>query len=307
MRRSFTLIELLVVIAIIAVLIALLLPAVQQAREAARRTQCRNNMHQLCLALHNYHDTHGVFPPSHILAPSPMPHWREGQATWMCLILPFVDEVAVYNAFNFDHLVGGEYDHTNVCNRTSARQVLQQYLCPSQWEAPRLIRNSGCPSTSANAVAPTSYACNIGILGPNRAWIRTYTTAETNPARVGPMTENSRVRIAWIRDGTSNTMLVAERKYACASTTSSYARNVWSSMGRTCPLAHANVSINTPDGIVASTYAHSQMGIRSDHEGGAFVGFADGAVKFLSENMDITTQQALSTINGNEVVDDEDY
>jgi len=91
-RRGFTLIELLVVIAIIAVLIALLLPAVQQAREAARRTQCRNNLHQIGLALHNYHDTHNCFPPGNL-----GPNFSTGagvgghEHTWMTLILPFMD------------------------------------------------------------------------------------------------------------------------------------------------------------------------------------------------------------------------
>ena len=91
-KVGFTLIELLVVIAIIAVLIALLLPAVQQAREAARRTQCRNNLHQIGLALHNYHDTHSTFPPGIVDASA----IRTGQMTsWLTLVLPFVDETAI--------------------------------------------------------------------------------------------------------------------------------------------------------------------------------------------------------------------
>ena len=93
-RRGFTLIELLVVIAIIAVLIALLLPAVQQAREAARRTQCRNNLHQLGLALHNYHDTHRCFPPERVYGNYEM-------SSISTLLLPFLDEAAIYNSYNF--------------------------------------------------------------------------------------------------------------------------------------------------------------------------------------------------------------
>ena len=94
--RAFTLIELLVVIAIIAVLIALLLPAVQQAREAARRTQCRNNLHQLGLAMHNYHDTHNTFPFGFIPMASPPP--LGSGTTWGAMLLPFLDETAIYNS-----------------------------------------------------------------------------------------------------------------------------------------------------------------------------------------------------------------
>ena len=93
-RRAFTLIELLVVIAIIAVLIALLLPAVQQAREAARRTQCKNNQKQMALALHNYHDTHGVFP---------MGNLGSINFTYQSYILPYIDQANLYNKFNFNY------------------------------------------------------------------------------------------------------------------------------------------------------------------------------------------------------------
>ena len=128
MRHSFTLIELLVVIAIIAILIALLLPAVQQAREAARRTQCRNNMHQLGLALHNYHDTHGCFPMGDMGRTGAPCCGRGLPGVWGSAILPFIDETAVYNSINFGMWA---YTGLNAQNATAARQKLNQYLCPS--------------------------------------------------------------------------------------------------------------------------------------------------------------------------------
>src|SRR6056297_4055498 len=126
LKRGFTLIELLVVIAIIAVLVALLLPAVQQAREAARRSSCKNNLKQLGLALHNYHDTHGMFPIN----------WGTGydgttnptssiQFSWMTYILPYIEESALYDTINFNEAL----DDPN--NNAAASTVIDTYLCPS--------------------------------------------------------------------------------------------------------------------------------------------------------------------------------
>ncbi len=141
-KRGFTLIELLVVIAIIAVLIALLLPAVQMAREAARRTQCRNNLKQLGLALHNYHDAVGMFPPGSQEAPcSPGPTpdaWGSFSAHTM--LLPYMEQAAVYNTINFSHTSYRTDDRcannssslsTGIVNTTGVVQTIETLLCPS--------------------------------------------------------------------------------------------------------------------------------------------------------------------------------
>ena len=277
-RRGFTLIELLVVIAIIAVLIALLLPAVQQAREAARRTQCRNNLHQLGLALHNYHDTHSTFPPG-------MVH-RSNNAgpyhSWLTMILPFVDETAIYNSYNFS--IGAFYDEADhLGNTTATSQKLQQYQCPTDPQ----------PTTDRADLAVTNYLGSMGTYEID---------TNINPPAVqrGILFPNSRVRMRDIRDGTSNTLAVGE----CTRD-----RGYWGYWARGrygYTVAHTCHGINQYAGNLCGSNSPARM-FNSAHEGGAFFCMADGQVRFLSENMDISTFRALSTIANNEVVDDEDY
>lgn len=154
-KRGFTLIELLVVIAIIAILIALLLPAVQMAREAARRTQCRNNLKQIGVACHNYESTHGCFPTSGS-------YWRcnvlEGVGGGfgpLAYLLPFTEQKDMYNALNL-----GMNGHANGCtntwwNRTSGQRRIEIYLCPSEW-----VEHTG--SAGEQDYGDTSYAANNG-------------------------------------------------------------------------------------------------------------------------------------------------
>ena len=141
-RRGFTLIELLVVIAIIAVLIALLLPAVQQAREAARRTQCRNNLKQLGVALHNYHDTHRVFPLACIRGLQGSSANIEGFGTWLVYLFPYIDQTPLYNTFNFPY-VGGTYGlgSYGTVNMATVNIPIQALMCPSDPDAK--VKNFG--------------------------------------------------------------------------------------------------------------------------------------------------------------------
>ena len=288
-RHGFTLIELLVVIAIIAVLIALLLPAVQQAREAARRTQCRNNMHQLGLALHNYHDTHSCFPPGVIntdIDGNPAaPGWN-----WHTMILPFMDETALYNACNFA-LPAISSDAASLANTTATGAVMHQYLCPSD----------GYKLKDGN-YGLANYAAAAGGAG---------TSARYGNCAAGAcsiMHGTSRVRIRDVRDGTSNTFAVGEilpeqgNQPAAAHWADSndiYNRNMrWGRPGN-----GLNCDLRGVGGCIDG----ARTSLASRHEGGGFFLFCDGQVRFISENIDAYTYSALFTRANNELLDDEDY
>ncbi|MBX3439308.1 MAG: DUF1559 domain-containing protein [Planctomycetaceae bacterium] len=208
--RGFTLIELLVVIAIIAILIALLLPAVQQAREAARRTQCRNNLKQLGLALHNYHDTHGLFPPGTLairnngtaVAPSEANPGRTavtGGWAWSVFILPFLEQTALYEGLNPN---GANFPATP---NTFTRTVLPVFQCPTE-ASPNL--HTAMPMGGdgvGDGHARSSYPAISGS-GANAD----YANKSPRGSR-GVFWYNSDARIRDLTDGASNTMMIAER------------------------------------------------------------------------------------------------
>ncbi|MEZ6122256.1 MAG: DUF1559 domain-containing protein [Planctomycetaceae bacterium] len=191
--RGFTLIELLVVIAIIAILIALLLPAVQQAREAARRTECKNKLKQLGLSMHNYHDVFNKFPGNEVgcvtAAGGGATNCWEGWSG-LAMILPYIDQAPLYNMANF----GFYWDSTTAPaaqNRTVSRTFLPAFACPSDPFA-RKARTDG---------APTSYCLSAG---PSSSW---HLSMNHNP---GVFSRESSVGIRDIIDGTSNTVMASE-------------------------------------------------------------------------------------------------
>jgi len=196
-RRGFTLIELLVVIAIIGILVSLLLPAVQQAREAARRTQCKNSLKQLGLALHNYHDAHNMFPPSgsiSLLTTSQQP-WSAQAA-----MLPFLDGGTIYSQINFSR---GYHDPVNTSAYPPfgpAATRIPVLLCPSEVN-PRARLNA---STNAPEHFPLSYALNMGRYLIYDPVARTRGTGAFGP--------NANFSTADFRDGTSNTLGLSEVK-----------------------------------------------------------------------------------------------
>jgi prepilin-type N-terminal cleavage/methylation domain-containing protein len=288
-RAGFTLIELLVVIAIIAILIALLLPAVQQAREAARRTQCRNNLHNIGLALHNYHDVFTTFPPGHQYRPFGTPaNGNAGGGTgwaWSAYILPYIDGAPLYNQFNFnvsitDYRIDGTATGNNN-NKALASTPAPWARCPSS-TAPE-TRDSG--QIDSHAV-PTYKACAGSFHGNVAGWPQ-----NNQKRRNGLFYRDSRIKIRDITDGTSNTFAVGEHRYESGYATNAVlygATNQPLSNGRSNWLmAHTEFGLNPP---ISANSCVKNNSFSSFHEGGAFFLMADGAVRFISENINHTSR-----------------
>ena len=220
-RPGFTLIELLVVIAIIAILIALLLPAVQQAREAARRASCKNKIKQVSLALHNYHETHRVFPPGAInygwctLNPIDAPGRTTHNKNGLSLLLPFLDQAPLYNKINQETANGPQnggfccsYPGAGVPlagnpadNAPEMTILLDVFLCPSDSGTTHL--GTGAPY--GTAVAPGPAKTNYELSADQTISCNLWASQSTTSRKI--FGENSRAKISDIRDGSSNTII----------------------------------------------------------------------------------------------------
>lgn len=195
-RRGFTLVELLVVIAIIGVLIALLLPAVQQAREAARRSQCLNNLKQMGLAVHNFHDTYGELPPSRI---------AYGYMGWVALTLPFMEQTNLYDQID---LIEDYKDQTAEVQQTG----VAAYVCPSRHKLGDLTTNvEAINGDSTDNGAVWSYASCDGDSGDNSRIRQPTSTGMLIVANGNQNGYKSRTNFAAVTDGLSNTIMIGER------------------------------------------------------------------------------------------------
>ncbi len=320
--RAFTLIELLVVIAIIAVLIALLLPAAQAAREAARRSQCVNNLKQLGLAMHNYHDATGAFPMGYAAQGRFVDGATDTAAGWGwgAMILPQLEQGPIFNAVNFGLAVEAPP------NSTVVRASMTAYLCPSD------VTNGpfSVSDASGNVLAtmtPASYAACVGNDQTDSA-----TGLNKDGLGNGVMFRNSGIRLADITDGSSQTILVGERAW-------SNVNGVWAgvvangvtrrgSMNR-CPTTGAPfypaATLTQAHCHLLNTDTDEDGGLddySSRHPGGANFVFADGSVRFIKtvlRDSGRTTGgstiyspsslvlQALATRNGGEVISADSY
>jgi prepilin-type N-terminal cleavage/methylation domain-containing protein len=303
-RRGFTLIELLVVIAIIGVLTALLLPAVQQAREAARRTQCRNNLKQLGLALHNYHDQFESFPPGWVYdsgrpaASAPTNCWG-----WGAFILPQLDQAPLYNQADFSVGFRGGLDaagaNSPIGSNGLEATVLAMFRCPSDTGPDHVFSGDQSMQFGARSNYP---GVNGGFL------------LDLFPitAQGGTFGENSRCRLGAMLDGASQSVLVGERAWfefagagvgpsALWAGTRSGIPGVPAANGVAFAVGQCIVSLNTapahpPSPFGAGESDSSWHGFSSRHTGGAHFLIADGAVRFINESITYETYGRLSTI-----------
>lgn len=336
-RRGFTLIELLVVIAIIAVLIALLLPAVQQAREAARRSACQNNLKQIGLALHNYHDVHKMFPPGVTnsgqhnatdAAAGGLHTYALNHTGWIS-ILPYIDQAPLFNQFNLNIPTNG---YTNLvplhpagwpnANSALVQIKLEVYLCPSDEGFEDLATRTDWNNYGANH-ARSNYLFCAGGHGngwPDDRYFRIFREAsaqlmDTRSARYrGMFGIQGSARLSDVRDGTSNTIAVCEA--AISNRQSDAYTPIWGGHRRhgTFAVNHPNIDplhinneryhINGRTNVPGLTSSGTPLDTRfyvnvasSVHPGGAHFLFADGSVRFLSQNMDKNTYALLTRIN----------
>lgn len=336
--RGFTLIELLVVIAIIAILIALLLPAVQQAREAARRTQCKNNMRQIGLAFHNYHDTHRRFPqPAMIRLTVTTGLLIRGGSSWCTMLLPYIEQPAVYGLYD------ANLSPFAPSNAAAVATVIPGFMCPSVPRSANTYTNTipaGTVLAAGYPATPAAHTMTGGVLDYDTLDGVRSTFANVAYAGQPPVAE----RAGWgtwsisitdlpamstgggggnlrdITDGTSNTILVAEvcartslyRKGKLISPTSDMiaAAQAMNGSGTWADVFKGDTWVSGvlydgtgSDGPCAVNCANARtVGLYSWHTGGATVTLADGSAKFISENISAYTLASLITRAGAEVV-----
>jgi prepilin-type N-terminal cleavage/methylation domain-containing protein/prepilin-type processing-associated H-X9-DG protein len=328
-RSAFTLVELLVVIAIIGILVALLLPAIQSAREAARRTQCLNQIKQLTLALQNYHDSKGGFPPGVKNDPvdnKPLEFFTFPRAPWMMFIFPYMEEGSLFSAIKMKDVSGGCAGGVWLAdeNKPVAGTSIAMLLCPTDGEGDLFHHHPGCGGLAARG----NYAGFFGNV--NMGGVLDYARNPNIPSVSAPnhapaaFQMNRPVKISTISDGTSHTMIVGEILKGVTGDDNEYRGVFWyDHVGTSQILTATGPNSTTPDALyplwctgklhlprlnlpckLGNPDGTSHMAAsRSRHPGGVQVGMADGSARFVPETIDLAVWQAMGSIKGGEVVE----
>jgi prepilin-type N-terminal cleavage/methylation domain-containing protein len=310
-RNAFTLIELLVVIAIIAALLGLLLPAVQKVREAASRTKCTNNIKQLALALHSYHDNNTSFPACPAFTPY-------AGISWHCLILPYIEETNIYLLVDRTKTSYQTATSLSLPNQPLGGERISTFLCPAATS--EFSANTGdSPNGTARAYT-THYVGNAGPVGTNPMTGTAYNVNTVGASQGGlaadgilpfipnivttstPIPTPTGVRISDITDGTSNTLMVFEASWSGldAATYRTWVRGFAWNNDSTCSKNVKN-GMNIQAYTTSGTYNNTSMG--SNHPNGCNVALGDASVRFLSGSIDLNTVLLpLASRNGGEVI-----
>jgi len=296
-RSGFTLVELLVVIAIIGVLVALLLPAVQAAREAARRMRCANNLKQMGIATHMYHDNFQSFPAGAMVL---------NNLSWNVFILPYLEQSAMYQQFNqntgaFNGAPNQEGPNKNVL----ALNRMQAYLCPS---SPNFFATH--PSSLLLDGRKTYAKHYFGVMGPKITGTSNTTylfdpisSGQGGFALQGILGRDSKVRMANVTDGTSNTLLIGEISNP-GGDGASWVRGI--AFGTTVAAANgmsASKNVNFGINVLLTPQSANQfndISFASYHTGGVQFVLGDGTVRFFSDNINTSTYKALASLDGGE-------
>jgi prepilin-type N-terminal cleavage/methylation domain-containing protein/prepilin-type processing-associated H-X9-DG protein len=301
-QHGFTLVELIVVVAVVGILVSLLLPAVQAAREAARRMSCGYNLRQIGVGLHNYNDTVKVLPFG----------WDEHGAFWSAMLLPFIEQRTVYDTLIFQEFGPGNWD-SGSANTVACGVIFSVYHCPSQ-RGMTSILNQGIPdrfsaSYRGNSGSESTSDDDSTIPIPG-------TKSLQNPDQNGIFYACSNTRFADVTDGLSNTIFVAEAQTAENFLKDGNSMDVWaigSPQADPCQCDGGASGTEFTEGVGSS---YERMNLRkvdpaatgylmeichgSYHPSGAMFLFGDGSVRFIPENIDLQIFRALGTRNGNE-------
>ncbi|WP_254506651.1 DUF1559 domain-containing protein [Anatilimnocola floriformis] len=296
-RRAFTLVELLVVIAIIGVLVALLLPAVQSAREAARRTQCSNNLRQLGIGMHNYHDTLNTFPFG----------WSDFGQGWSACILPYIEQAPLWNSIQWND--ANDWDIDNSPNEQACGTLIKTLRCPSA-AIPQYVNNQGIPKRVP--------ACYRGVASS------TADSDDPSTSAVGRYLEqsdlegiffgNSRIAFKNITDGTSNTFMMGECYWDTYSQDGNQMDFWYIGSPQVDPwpanatefsefVGSTGVPMNARKIATASGYV-KELSFTSFHPVGTLFCMADASVRFVPYTMDAVTYKAMGSRDGGEVLKD---